>query len=247
MDGPPLPVYCANCDTIFPSNNYLYAGSYFNSWDNEEPCPECGNEHAKVSEGVFDLSGEYIKVISAPEFTHDLIRAIGGIAQDYLDHNLTPDEAVSRFEAVSPKFGDLAKKAFKMGMAALTFIALLATIDTYRLTREQASLAREQTAIAREGLKIQKEAPQPLTQEQLLEIIKTMRFVSLDAKPTTADPHTMAHAEEPTIKKSAPHSKVAKTASKRKQKAREVRRKAAHERRCMFQPERRLPPPKNGK
>lgn len=57
-NGPPLPAFCPECKSVFPSTNYNFGSSYFYSRDNEEICPVCRNEHAKLSDGLFDLSQE---------------------------------------------------------------------------------------------------------------------------------------------------------------------------------------------
>jgi hypothetical protein len=54
---------------FFPSRNYNFGGLYFEAWDNEEPCPECGFERAKLSEGIFDLKKDAVRVLSAPDIT----------------------------------------------------------------------------------------------------------------------------------------------------------------------------------
>src|SRR5580700_4480252 len=72
-NGPPLPAFCPSCKSIFPSKNYNFGGRFFTVWGNEETCPECGFEHAKLSEGIFDLASEAVKVLSAPDITHAML------------------------------------------------------------------------------------------------------------------------------------------------------------------------------
>jgi hypothetical protein len=241
LSGPPLPVQCGQCGAIFPSANYPYAGAYFNSWNNEETCPDCGNEHAKVSEGIFDLSGEFIRVIEAPEITHDLIRAIAQVGNDYLIHKINADEAVDLFQKISPKLGILANKARNNGLAALAVIASLASIGGYILAREQTALAREQTAlaheqtqIAREGLRLQKEGPPPLTRDQMLELLGQRRFTS-DGNSHQVQ-HDVKHdrGKKPTTDKPPSTSGSVDLHRKRKPKSREIRRKTRQERRQAF-------------
>jgi hypothetical protein len=76
INGPPLPAFCPSCKSIFPSRNYNLGGAYFNAWDNEETCPECGFENAKLAEGIFDLASEAVKVLSAPNITHAMLLAL---------------------------------------------------------------------------------------------------------------------------------------------------------------------------
>ena len=63
--GPPLPAFCPRCKSVFPSRNYVTGSPRFHSRDNDETCPSCGFGRAKLSDGLFDLSRDVIRVLAA--------------------------------------------------------------------------------------------------------------------------------------------------------------------------------------
>ena len=125
LNGPPLPAFCPQCKSIFPSRNYNLSGAYFNTWDNEETCPECGFEHAKLSEGVFNLEEETVRVLSAPDFTYAMLQQAKRVADEIIAGNIDEKDGARAFGAISPKFTDLISKAPGFLYKA---IALIATV-----------------------------------------------------------------------------------------------------------------------
>jgi hypothetical protein len=165
--GPALPALCPNCKTIFPSQNYNFGSSRFYSRDNEETCPHCHFEHAKLSDGLFDLTGEAVKALNAPDITHAMLVTIHRIADAVMTDELTHDQAIAEIEKVRPSLANYLSKAHKLfgptGMTYLTFAlgiaALLYAHIQTSAALESRDLAREQTQIAREALKLQREQP----------------------------------------------------------------------------------------
>lgn len=152
--GPPLPVYCPNCKAIFPSKRYFFSGAFFNVWNNEEVCIECGFEHARLSEGIFDLAGEAVRILSAPDITHVMLRSVLSISNELLSGTIGPESAVQKYQKVLPRLGKLARTWLRRGKETVIFLGAVAGIVSLyqiELGREQVRLGREQVALQRES------------------------------------------------------------------------------------------------
>jgi hypothetical protein len=140
-NGPPLLAFCPECKTVFSSANYNFGGSIFNAWNNEETCPECGNEHALLSEGLFDLTQETVRVLSAPDFTHAMLQDAKRIADEVIAGSLDEAEAVCQFESISPEFKKLLEKApgflYKSAMLVATVICAYYAYAAYDNPKQQ--------------------------------------------------------------------------------------------------------------
>ncbi|WP_147401479.1 MULTISPECIES: hypothetical protein [Agrobacterium] len=103
--GPPLPSFCPECRSIFPSQNYVFAGPYFYCWGNTEECIVCGYDKAELSKGVFDLSKETVEVLRAPDITREMIERLAALGRDALSGKLRPDEFVEAAQQIHPSLG----------------------------------------------------------------------------------------------------------------------------------------------
>lgn len=107
-NGPPLPCFCPKCKAIFASRSYVFDGPVFSLWNNEETCPKCGNNHAKLSEGTFNLLKETAEIISAPDMTYVMFKALQGVIDDHKKGQVSPEEAYDKALAIKPTlFGTL--------------------------------------------------------------------------------------------------------------------------------------------
>lgn len=126
--GPPLPVYCDQCKTITPSKNYNFSGAFFNSWGNEDTCLACGNVHAKLSEGSFDLTQEAIKIIRGPDFTYEMVRSLSVVYKSLESREIVLAEAINRANSISSTYGSLIRRALKIGRAHAQLVLLITPI-----------------------------------------------------------------------------------------------------------------------
>jgi hypothetical protein len=223
-NGPPLLVFCPNCKSIFPSKNYNFSGTYFNNWDNEEPCPECLFEHAKLSEGIFNLAGETIRVLSAPDMTFATLAALKDIAADVIAGKIEPETAAAKVEQISQAAARFWRKALKHGR---TVFRVVGTIIALYYARESVLVGKQQVEIGKEQLKLQNDAKTDAILTQILDEMKANRFTSQGVK--NQEPNPQAHGEHsahPTKGKSPEEPVSNKLKSERKLKARELRRKA---------------------
>jgi hypothetical protein len=236
LGGPPLPVFCGNCKTIFPSRNHTFSGQYFELWDNEEPCPGCGFEHAKLSEGIFNLAEDTVEVLSAPDITHAMLAATQFISDKVIAGEIAGEDAVVEYEAVTPKIGEVAKRAWSFGKSAFWTFAAIASIASLYLALDQKWANTECQEATKQQVEIQQqsEVSRQRALEQVLEELSRLRF-KLDG--VYENPNGEGAKEAPT----SPSEDEARTkpsplkfAAQGRQKARERRRLANRQRRSDF-------------
>ncbi|MHC1547791.1 RlpA-like double-psi beta-barrel domain-containing protein [Phyllobacterium sp. K27] len=163
-NGPPLPAFCDKCGTVFPSRAYNLGGTIFNLSVNEEPCPECGNEHALLSEGIFNLTTDIAEIVSAPAFTYEMFVKIRDVTSAIIDDKIDHSDALREIESVSPDLTKVIERSslsFKVvGYLIATVIAaagVYAALEANSIAREGNTLTREQTEIMRAEHKINRE------------------------------------------------------------------------------------------
>jgi hypothetical protein len=134
-----LPIFCPSCKSISASKNYVFGGTFFHCWDNQESCPVCNTFGARLSEGLFNLAGEIAAVVTAPDITHAMLKAINATAAQVIENKITPEEGIAQAEIVSPKLASLVKKALGWGAAGLGY--LLIAFELYMLSQQNAMRA----------------------------------------------------------------------------------------------------------
>lgn len=149
----PLPLYCQSCKSVSASQKHTFEKCYFNSFGVMETCPRCGAD-AELAEGVFDLTGDALQIISAPDFTHVMHAALQAIIADVERGAIKPEEAIAKAGLISPALAATLKKGAVMGAAVLT---LLIAAMSCHYTRVQAINSTAQTEIDRQGLELQQQ------------------------------------------------------------------------------------------
>ncbi len=175
LTGPALPIFCPSCKRISPSVNFTFSGGYFRNWGATEQCPRCWSEGAILAEGLFDLTGAALRIVSAPDFTHAMHAALSGILEGVRAGDLSAEQAVEAAEKLSPALASV-MKAFRASFNTATFI--IAVIGTY-YAQASYQLSKEQTEIARESLSIDKAATEP-TFEDKVRVQSILRSVLLE-------------------------------------------------------------------
>jgi hypothetical protein len=211
LEGPPLPSFCPNCKTIFPSRNYIFAGAYFNSWDNEDVCVECGFGHAKLIEGIFSIAAEAIAIISAPDFSHVLLQSLERIAVDALAPKADPSKILKRIGEVHPKLQALANRAKQYGVSAVTFLAAVAGIASTIFAYQQVQLQLEANKSSDVAL------------ERTLSALAALRFTTNGVKQIKAEQRA-ARPSNRKVKKVVSATRPALEANRKSQQAHSARR-----------------------
>lgn len=123
--GAAVPSQCPRCTAIFPSRNYVVTSYKAYLEHNVETCPVCGYWGAKVADGLFDLSRDVIRIVSARPETFALVDALAGIAMSYLAGEIGQAEVQAAVAGIDPDLADVIGKAFKFGKNAGIFISAI--------------------------------------------------------------------------------------------------------------------------
>lgn len=128
--GPPLPVYCSECEHIFASQNYVFAGPFFHCWGNKEECIVCGNENAELSEGVFNLSKATAEILRGPDITYEMLQRLSKLGENAIAGKLKPDELIKAATEIHPNLGALVKHWLSTtGYSIMLFFAVVGGVD----------------------------------------------------------------------------------------------------------------------
>lgn len=142
-NGPPLPSFCPKCKATFASMNYRFSGPYFNLWGNEDVCTACGFEHAKLAEGVFDLTAEAAKIMLAPDFTYAMAASIGEIARSAVRKEVSLAEAESAIRKISAPVADVIRRAANIGPTAQFWINICLSVIAIYIALQGNDISRE--------------------------------------------------------------------------------------------------------
>lgn len=104
--GSPLPALCPQCDLIFPSRNYGIQSPAFYGFDNEETCPNCKYEHAKLASGLFNISDDIAEIIEADALTYEMFARIASIVDAAASAIISEEEAEHQIAAMSPRMAE---------------------------------------------------------------------------------------------------------------------------------------------
>lgn len=164
--GPRLPAHCMKCDLVFPSINYNIGSSLFYSRNNEETCPRCGFEHAKLSDGLFEVTKEVINILSEEYHSIYSVNILNNLINKYLDSNLELLILTDEIKIISPNLSykiqeiyyKYSKTYFRYAMNALAVATFILGIYMLDMDKKALELARQSIEVAREQLEIDKEA-----------------------------------------------------------------------------------------
>lgn len=225
--GPPLPAFCPRCKCVFPSRSYEIRNPRFLSKDNEETCRNCGFEHAKVSDGLFELTTDVLHVIDAPDFTHAMLASLVDLASSVVNEKIDAAEAVDCYTQISPTLGQIAKSALSIGASALMYISAAAAIYGAVLQKEALTISQEQLKLQRES-----NASSDQALERTLGALSEIKF-TLERLPSQIDQKQKTDLGESKVEKQKGQVELK---PKRKIKAREARRQIEAARRQAFNP-----------
>ncbi len=219
--GPPLPAFCPLCKTVFSSRNYVFAGQYWQFWGNEEPCIKCGHEHALLSEGVFDLTRDAVRVLSAPDITHAMLQSLAEALKDAQSDTLTPDQTIRRAESIVPGIGAI----LVTGLSSTSFGNLIMALALIVAIWAALKAPTQPTP----------SPPVTFTQQSAMDI--TLRQLEAMREQPVIGPQADIHGQqggEPPKKEAVPERGSPKILDDKKPHARTLRRKEMKARRSAF-------------
>ncbi len=136
-----IPVHCPHCGAIFRSRglSILESPAFAESsvqritlGGNRETCISCG-KMANIVDGVFDTSGDVLKLLKGPKLTSDVLRAFSELLDLAHQNKITPDELQDQAEKLDPNLGEavaeIRKKPSSLLLVAVLLIAALRSCD----------------------------------------------------------------------------------------------------------------------
>jgi hypothetical protein len=148
IGGPSMPARCSKCSAVFPSANYKIRDSRFWSRDNEEVCPICGYEHAKVEDGLYDITEQAVRMIAqiAASDAVDVLRTIHGISTRLAGENILPNGAAVLLRSENIVLAELVRRALQISSAAAVVLGLVISIASLWYSKASYNLqASDQT------------------------------------------------------------------------------------------------------
>ena len=121
-----IPAYCPNCGAVFPSRSISGNFSNLTLRGNKESCPFCG-EMADTAEGVFDIAGDFISIISAPHITKQMISDLSVAVKKAYKEKITQEKLAEEIGKIDPSFGNAIGKV-RGGYFIAALLIILAII-----------------------------------------------------------------------------------------------------------------------
>jgi len=122
-----IPAFCDTCGAAFPSGFALENCSNVHLSGNKSgPCPRCGGM-GSVPDGVFNVTGNVIEILSAPNRTFQQLSALSEILKSAASGKKSSEEIAKEIEDKVPVLSPVAKYMPKNAtelVAWLTFILL---------------------------------------------------------------------------------------------------------------------------
>ncbi len=122
-----IPAFCDNCGAAFNSGIVIDNCSNITLSENRSgPCPRCGSM-GSVIDGVFNVVGDVIEILSAPQSTHNSLQKLSDILKSAAKEKQTPEELSKNISKQVPELSSLSKYVPKNAtelIAWLTFILL---------------------------------------------------------------------------------------------------------------------------
>lgn len=134
-----IPAFCDNCGAAFSSGIAVENCSNITlSGNRSGPCPRCGGM-GSVIDGVFNVVGDVVEVLSAPQSTIESLNKLTQLLKKAAQEKETPEEISNNINEDIPELSEitrfLPKNATEL-VAWLTFI-LLATQIIIQLGKEE--------------------------------------------------------------------------------------------------------------
>ncbi len=121
-----IPSHCPSCGAVFASRAYSFENvSGLTLSNNTEPCPNCEGT-AYLADGVFDIAGDVVTIISAPKLTKDLLQKLGVAVQNaYKDKSKVP-ELLELADSIDPSISKAVKNIVSSNKLSFVGLFLLA-------------------------------------------------------------------------------------------------------------------------
>jgi uncharacterized protein YecA (UPF0149 family) len=99
-----VPAVCDNCGSFFPSGVEVKDSFHITFKGNVSgPCPKCGSL-GHIPDGVYNIIGNTIKILSGPERTISELNQLAEILKQAKDENTSSNEVRDKIEEEAPEF-----------------------------------------------------------------------------------------------------------------------------------------------
>lgn len=128
MSGVQIPALCPSCGALFASRAFNVSGNVKNLTlsSNKETCPFCGGL-ADIADGVFDVAGNVLSVVSAPSITKQMLAAFSAAVKKAYEEKKPPEELAKEVEKIDPSFGEIIRKSGSSKQFYLVSLLLIFT------------------------------------------------------------------------------------------------------------------------
>lgn len=129
---PMIPAFCDTCGTAFPSGFFMENCTNIHLSSNRSgPCPKCGGS-GHVPDGVFNIIGDAIHIVSAPSRTKQELRRFAEVLEVARATNKSVSAVKEELESTLPDLSGIMKYAPESKAEWLAFIGvMLALIQVY--------------------------------------------------------------------------------------------------------------------
>lgn len=126
-----IPALCSSCGALFASRTISIGGNVENLTlsGNKETCPYCGGS-ANLADGVFDVAGNILSVVSAPNVTKQMLAAFATAVKKAYEERKPLEELAKEVEKIDPTFGEIIRKAGTN--SRFYIVALLLTLSAIK-------------------------------------------------------------------------------------------------------------------
>jgi hypothetical protein len=123
-----IPAFCLTCGRVFPSQilNVIGGNVRLHAMGNIETCQYCGGM-AQTADGVFEITGNILRVVSAPQITRDMLAELRAVVTKAFLAKEPLEQVAQEVEAIHPSFGPLVRRP-TLGNYLLILILILWTM-----------------------------------------------------------------------------------------------------------------------
>lgn len=120
-----IPAFCDTCGAAFPSGFVLENCSNVHLQGNKSgPCPRCGGM-GSVIDGVFNVAGNVIEILSAPQRTIESLQKLAEILKEAAVNKQPAEEISKSIEKELPEYSSISKYIPKNATELVAWLTLI--------------------------------------------------------------------------------------------------------------------------
>ncbi|MGR2767352.1 SEC-C metal-binding domain-containing protein [Photobacterium ganghwense] len=131
---PMIPAFCDTCGTPFSSGIFIEHCAHVTLKGNRSgPCPNCGGM-GSVPDGVFNILGNVIEILSAPSRTLEQLKKYTQIINEAKEDNLSTEQVKKRIDSELPELSGITQFLPKTRSDLYAFLSLILAALSYITT-----------------------------------------------------------------------------------------------------------------